>query len=186
MNFPKMKSSPKKQIPALLILLGVTACSSLHEQPALDALSQIKDQAAATPFVEGYFEFVGPHAKWAGPSAWVIHIDAREGEFAKVKAQPPVAPESAPRSPAQAGARPQAPGVTVQAARAQLANLAAMMAPDRRPQSTLSEACLHPIRVRLIRQDGAVLDQIGCRSVTGWESQVSKATGFFMAPHGEG
>ena len=184
-----------------LVLAG--ACTSLTDHPAMNSLEAVKGQSnPGQPYVEAYFEFVGPQAKWAGPPSWVVHVDAREGEWARVKTQPtlftegaatatiPTAPDETIKEGAHGGekrapaavskAQPPASSLTVQNARTQLAEIASMISPDRKPQSVVNLACLHPVRVRLIKQDGTVLDQQGCRSIHGWEAQVAKTTAAFL------
>ncbi len=40
--------------------------------------------------------------------------------------------------------------------------------------------CLNPIRIRMIREDGALLERQGCRGSTGWSHTVSQSVASFL------
>jgi hypothetical protein len=62
-------------------------------------------------------------------------------------------------------------------AREKLSNLATAMAED----SSTYQGCMYPIRVRLIRADGSVLDKEGCREQSKWSKTASETVDYFIA-----
>lgn len=148
-------------------LLSLSGCFTAQNPSTLEAIDAAAG-AKGQPFVEAYFEFGGPAAKWAGPESSVVRVLARD---ASGKAQVSVTPDPrgmnvVGRAPAEARA-----GVwTAEYARAQFAEMAAIMEND----PTYSGPCMFPVRVRLVRQDGSVFEKSGCRSQQGWPGLVSR------------
>ena len=155
----------------------VASCTSLQNHPALEALQGIKPQS---PFVEGSFEFGGPNRKWAGPVSFVLTVNARDPGLAKVRTQPEVRawsptedPQILNRVPAAAVPRTQ---LSADDARAGLSEIGSQMTSDSRTFG----GCLYPVRARLVRLDGSILEKQGCRSPAGWPNSVSRAVVLFL------
>ena len=167
----------RKPLSILVLALVLGACGSLHNQPALEALQGLKPQS---PFVEGYFEFGGPSRKWAGPVSFVLTVNTRDPGAARVRTQPEIRawsptedPQILNRGPAAASPRTQ---VSSDDARAQLAELGSQFVSDTRTFG----GCLYPVRARLVRLDGSILEKQGCRSPSGWPNSVSRAFSVFL------
>jgi hypothetical protein len=154
-------------------LLG--GCTSLQNQNGLEAFKAA--EKSTSPIVEAFFEYGGPDSRWAGPSALIVRVDARERGMAKVTSQPQVRLRHLPADGTTAGrGLASVSSVTSDEARTQLAEIATQMQADAQTFS----GCLYPLRVRLVRQDGGVLEKHGCRSTQGWPSAVSKAVSFYL------
>jgi hypothetical protein len=67
-------------------------------------------------------------------------------------------------------------GVTQVNARDQVARLAEAIRDDDSPFS----GCLNPVRVRLIRTDGILLERQGCRGQEGWPKVASEVASHFL------
>src|SRR4051812_12834748 len=83
----------------------IAGCNSLHQKGGtLDEIrSSIKekekeasasgmsvgltgsDSSESRPFVEGYVEYPGPQSKWAGPASFIVHVEAKEGDRARIE-----------------------------------------------------------------------------------------------------
>ncbi len=174
-----MKKCTMKAGSVLTSVLGlalVTACSSMNSKDGGAPLGSAPGLGKAeSPFVEAFLEYVGPPQKWAGPGSFVVHIVAKDNKAPKVVLYPallPARPVYAPAvhpSRALAGTEGKSPQYTTEVAREQLQELARLMA-----EGQNFSACLYPIRVRLIRGDGSVMDRYGCRSREGWPAMVSR------------
>jgi hypothetical protein len=151
------------------LLITATGCVGSQPQSAMDAME------AGMAFVEGYIEFGGPDARWAGPESIILHVDARDGVDAKLDLTPTIfkrggkkgGASTARRALASAG---NAVAIPSEAVRGMLADLAATLdSPDR-----AFRGCLSPVRVRLIRSDGAVVERQGCRTQIAWTRTASR------------
>lgn len=159
-----------------LALCLSTSCSQLKAPQKPDLRS-----AAAGPggmndpaVVEAYLEYVGPPEKWAGPKPFSIHVDAsREGPIQIKLTSAFEAPELRSWS-SRTGGEFHVPGVTE--TRALLAELARLSA----QKGETFQACVNPVRVRLIRADQSVVERLGCRGQGDWAAQVSQLTSLFM------
>lgn len=159
-----------KRILGLVILsavFGVSGCMSMQNQGAISAL---EDLAGGRPYVEAYVEYRAPSEHWAAASALMVHVVAKDEALAEVTFTPDwftpmVAPaEFSNRSPASAGSK-----LSSEVARDGLIRLAAAMQED----DASFKGCLYPVRARLIRDDGAILEKNGCRSDHGWTKTAS-------------
>ncbi len=160
-----------------------------------------------SPFVEGYIEYPGPDFKWSGPKSMTVHVKAWEKSgFAQVIVYPVLFDELIPDVPGGDKARRQlsstkeskdskdskdtkkpvhaaniatgAQGeLSVQSVRERLGVLAHAVVKE--PGRNL-DGCLWPVRVRLIRQDGGVLEKQGCRSQLGWTETASHTAHYFI------
>lgn len=153
-------------------------CVNMQNQPALEALQGSLGQA----YVEAYVQYAGPQEKWSGPSQLIVHVMAKEAGNAQISVTPASfqeAPEPEKPSDTTVQQRTLASthGVTSEQAREQLAHLATEMqgADDK------FYGCLYPVRVRLVRVDGALLEKQGCRGQGGWTKAASEATSFFSS-----
>lgn len=128
---------------------------------------------APSPFVEAFIEFAGPHERWMGPQPMVLNIVAAAGpnndqpEFAQVG----VFPESGPENAAEGRSIASTKGVPLKVAREVLDNLAKSMSEETAEFS----GCLYPVRVRLVRADGSLLEKAGCRGQKGWPRIASQS-----------
>ncbi len=158
------------------VLVSLSACVGAQNPASQEMLEQ------GFAYVEAFIEFAGPEARWAGPQSFILHVDARDGTRAKIELTPspfrkavqrkaPTDGSIVERTLASAG---QGPSDTV---RDRLADLAAMLdSPDRS-----FRGCLSPVRVRLIRSDGAVTERQGCRSQISWTRTASRIFSDFLS-----
>ena len=160
---------------AILAVLSsaLSACSGLQNPSSLDMFGAAAK--SVSPIVEAYFEFGGPEARWAGPTSWSLRVEAREGEFAKVVSQPEVRGKVSGELHGSGRAPAEAAGIPLETAREALGDLATQIQTD----AQTFAGCLSPVRARLIRQDGSVVEKYGCRSHTGWPQAVSKVMADF-------
>ena len=160
----------------LLALSGAfSACSGLQNPSSLDLFGAAAK--SVSPIVEAYFEFGGPEARWAGPTSWSLRVEARDGEFAKVVSQPAVRGKVSGELHGTGRAPAEANGIPLETAREALGDLATQIQTD----AQTFAGCLSPVRARLIRQDGTVVEKYGCRSHTGWPQAVSKVMADFAS-----
>ncbi len=162
-----------------LFLLGLSgvfsACTGLQNPSSLDLFGSAAK--SVSPIVEAYFELGGPEARWAGPTSWSLRVEAREGEFAKVVSQPEVRGKVSAELHGTGRAPAEAKGIPLETAREALGDLATQIQTD----AQTFAGCLSPVRARLIRQDGTVVEKYGCRSHTGWPQAVSKVMADFAS-----
>ncbi|MCM2324577.1 MAG: hypothetical protein NDJ90_15060 [Oligoflexia bacterium] len=163
--------------------LGLSGCMSMQSESALDdALQSLKGSSNKTnAFVEAFFEYTGPADKWAGPSTFLMHVVAKDQGPAQVTVVPPLfgdpfskedGPVNTTRAPASA--KP----LTGELAREQLTQLAGIVEGS---EDLPFRGCLSPVRVRLVRVDGALVEKQGCRTYRGWPKAVSEAVSQFVA-----
>ncbi|MEK6580270.1 MAG: hypothetical protein AABZ55_13680 [Bdellovibrionota bacterium] len=157
---------------ALGVALSVvlSGCMSMQSQTTLEA---IQVAGGNQPYVEAYIEYPGPNAKWAGPASFILHITAKDTAAAQVAMTPNwLFPMSNPKDRALASERT----ISGEVAREHMARLVtAIQAGD-----TEFSGCLYPIRVRLIRADGAIVEKHGCRGPVGWAKASSEVVDQFI------
>jgi hypothetical protein len=165
-----------------LLALAFSSCMSIQNGGTLDQLAN----AIASPIVEAYVEYPGPHAKWAGPASFVMHVDARGTGIAKLTVVPSLVLPAhhtegrvANRVLASVKDETQEQGLSAEAARQHLGNLASTLG---QPESTF-KGCLAPVRVRLIRANGALIERQGCRGQSGWTKAASETVNRFVTAH---
>lgn len=165
------------------VSLGVSGCfSTFSNNPALDVLEGIA--AGGKGFVEAYIEYQGPDEKWVGPPTFLLHVLAKE-EMAVIKIAQPAFQGDEGASPVNSSTslqfrRPasgRAVGMTGEVARNYLNQLASAI----QSGDVSFQGCLSPVRVRMIRFDGGVIDKQGCRGGDGWPKAVGEAVSQFMA-----
>ncbi|HLE01768.1 MAG TPA: hypothetical protein VJB59_16015 [Bdellovibrionota bacterium] len=130
-----------------------------------------------SPFVEAYLEYVGPPQRWAGPNSVIVHIFARDSDTADIKVMPSfLRPYFARASHENRSLASPSSGpllgnkMTRVMAREELTRLASAMSGPEQPFF----GCLSPIRARLVRADGSVLERHGCRDTAGWPVTLSQ------------
>jgi hypothetical protein len=157
----------------------VSGCLSMQNQSTLDNVQEATSGSANSPYVEAFIEYVGPQARWAGPRTFSLHVVAREagnavisftGDQASEAHEAPIATGRLPASQVQDQS-----GVTSQKAREHLAFLAKALD----EQDTGFNGCLSPIRIRLVRADGGLLEKQGCRDQSSWSKTASEAIDFY-------
>ncbi len=159
-----------------LALCLSTGCSQLKPPHKPDSRSATSGPGGMNDLavVEAYLEYVGPPEKWAGPKPFTIHVDAsREGPIQIKLTSAFEAPELRSWS-SRTGGEFHVLGVTE--TRAQLTELARLSA----EKGESFQACVNPVRVRLIRADQSVVERLGCRGQGDWAAHVSQLTSLFM------
>lgn len=157
-------------MPLVLTLgLGGGACSG-------EKSSRKNTQQEA--FVEAQIEFQGAAERWVGPKSFVVYVDAR-GEKARLSFSPMKV--EAVRAPAV-----EDPGFEVSASltRTHLQELAQAILkqdPKDRARHSALRGCLHPIKVRLVRANGAVVEESGCHAPFGWPKLASETAHQFLS-----
>lgn len=206
MNFLRTHWTPASLTAAILGTLvlngGGSGCGGIQNHPAIEAL-QGNAKVDSQAFVEAYIEYPGPQEKWAGPTSFIMHIHAGGPGSAQISVTPSwfagkaknIQPSLAPahvRKPAslmaeltqirpEPSASPAVVGSSMELpadiARDRLRYLANAI------ESGVEEpfrGCLSPVRMRIIRADGNIIEKTGCRSEKGWSRAASDAVEFFM------
>lgn len=166
-------------------LLAGAGCMSTQNQSQLGKNSG--QTVSNSPFVEAYIEYASPQAKWVGPSSFILHITAKDGDQATVQTVPQLFVKAAPsakivheRTPASEGKTEASALKMIPAsfAREQIAQLAkkAQDGPD--PEF---KGCTSPLRLRLIRADGGLVEKVGCRGLAGWSKESSDTVARVLA-----
>ena len=153
---------------AAAALVIATGCVGSQQQSLTEALE------AGIFFVEGYIEFGGPDSRWVGPEAIVMHVDARNSNHAKIEVTPTLFLKArkggTPTSGRGLASNGKSVVVSSEVVRGLLGDLAGTLdSPDRQ-----FRGCMTPIRVRLIRSDGAVVERQGCRTQVAWTRMASR------------
>jgi hypothetical protein len=161
---------------------------------------------SSQPYVEAYVEYPGPQSKWAGPASYILHVTAKDAGLAQITMTPELMEVERPkadrhddevtsttRAPAASAAMDPAasasvappasvtPGpafrnMTSDEARAQLAYMANALQGAQAP----FRGCMSPVRVRMVRSNGGILEKQGCRSELGWSRAVSETVSTFV------
>ena len=154
---------------AVSILACASSCVGMHGQSTLDAIQG--SIAEVKPIVEAHIEYPGPQERWAGPATLSVHIIARDGAEPTVTVSPNLfQPEGASL------VTPQRKGtLTTQVVRERLGLVATALTQNVASNDEKTGGCLSPVRARLIRSDGQVIEKRGCRSQSGWAFQASDA-----------
>lgn len=156
---------------ACVLVLGASGCLSMQSQTSLDNAA-----TSTQPYVEGYVEYPGPPAKWAGPTSFILHVVAKDAGPAQISVAPALFTPPG-RDGTTMGRLPASiKGLSGEAAREQLGHLATSL----QGASTNFRGCLSPVRVRLVRADGALLEKQGCRSQSGWGRAASDTVNQFI------
>lgn len=160
------------------LLLLIFSCTSSKDHPMEELLSEAALSGAEGPlsWVEAFIEFSGPEDRWAGPPSLVFRIEApKGGELALVQTNfdIPLAPKLVPAD-GRALAKADEPKLMANQVRIDLAAFARMI--EQAPLDEKAGACLYPLRARVMRADGAILEKTGCRGNGGW----TRTAGFLV------
>lgn len=163
-----------------LVASGLAGCMAARS--TLEAIEGELDFAKGGPVVEAFIEYTGPHSKWAGPQSFLLHLSARDsaeesGKGATLVISPAIFAEVEKAAGNRRGAAraPASTGMSVEVARSRLADLSnALQGDEEDSPSHEFRGCLYPLRVKLVRQDGAILEKHGCRAREGWSMSVSQ------------
>lgn len=165
---------------ALLAAVGsLGGCLSMQNQPAIQALQGNMGAGGAKPFVEAYVEYRGPSEKWAGPTSFLLHVVAKDAGVAKISITPALfaTPQKTKDADGTTVQRTlAAKGMAGETARTHMSNLANAIQGGEQP----FRGCLSPVRVRLVRADGAIVEKQGCRGSVGWPKAASEAVNQFI------
>lgn len=175
---------------AILLLAG-PGCLSTQTQTSLDGTQ-------SAPYVEVFVEYPGPQERWSGPTSFLLHVSAKDEGSAQIVTTPGWADESAgneapSQTPGQAPAPQSVPmsarvpasalgkavgkrQMSAQEARELLGNLNIALQGAAAP----FKGCMSPVRVRLVRADGALTERQGCRSEIGWARAISETVNIFV------
>ena len=121
---------------------------------------RVNDEAAP-PFVEAFIEYPGPSEKWAGPHSLSAHLSARGGKSGEIAVIHPMFKMVDAH-----------PAISVEKAREQFDRIQAII--NHELKSTAN--CSSPVKIRLIRTDGAVISKQACRGQSGWPRVASDLT----------
>ncbi len=165
-----------------LMVLTLTAAAlsgCAGSQSTLDAITgALEGQQALQPsYVEAYIEFAGPDEKWAGPSAMLVHVVARD-EQAEISVTPAIGEFEKTPGPVvvqRSLASKQSRTLSSEKVRMQLDYLAAAA---EAPQQAVP-GCLSPVKVRLVRADGTVFERRGCRQNV-WSHVASRIVSEYL------
>ncbi len=153
------------------------ACLSMQNQTTLDGIS------GAGPYVEAYIEYPGPSDRWAGPSHFILHVLAKDSGMAQIAVTPALfkvsnAEKNAPGAKAIGAVTEltRTQGMSGEGAREELGKLMTALTGG----EASFRGCLSPVRVRVIRADGAVTERHGCRGNRGWSKAVSESVDHFI------
>jgi hypothetical protein len=148
---------------------GLSGCLSMQSQSTIDGIT-----GSNQPFTEAYIEYPGPQRKWSGPSSFILHVQAKDAGNAQISVTPNLFDD---RDGSTSGRLPaSAHGVPGEVARTRLAQLYTAL----QGQNQNFRGCMYPVRVRMIRADGALMEKVGCRSAMGWSHTASEAVDYFI------
>lgn len=179
-------------------LLVTSSCSSIQDE--IQGRAPASAAATAESFVEAFIEYAGPSERWAGPEPLMVQFSARDGDQAYSLVSQPTWKSPAVHIQAGAGRAPASKqGVehdnsavvtghdpvaqqviegegthrkswSADELRVRLAQLAESVEESK---IEYPGGCLYPVRIRLLRADGGVVEKAGCRSSRGWVKDAS-------------
>jgi hypothetical protein len=152
--------------------LALPGCMSMQSPSVQDTI-----QKGQQPYVEAFIEYSGPQSKWAGSATWVLHVNARDAANPQVSFTPRFVDEPQVGSPRGLASEKNASRAAA-FLRTELAELASTVQNAGEP---IFRGCLYPVRIRMVREDGALLERQGCRSSSGWARNVSESVSRFLA-----
>lgn len=180
----------------VLALLGALGCVTAEKKTESKKIEKL-EAGEKMPFIEAYIEYLGPNEKWAGPSTFLLHVsapvDLPGNEEAEVQIE--VIPEllEAESPPVLEPTQKKKKDKEVQIQNRVLASKNTEKMSKKIAQAHLNElalaiqkedvpfeACLSPLKVRITRMDGKVLEKEGCRGVEGWPKKVSEVVSQFL------
>ncbi|MCM2277468.1 MAG: hypothetical protein NDJ89_05280 [Oligoflexia bacterium] len=171
----------RKILGASVLVAFAIGCTSLQNQnPIENALQSLKG-TTGKPYVEAYIEYTGPADKWAGPATFLMHVVAKDSGPAVISIVPPLFGDAMLSETTRAPASADPKTSSGDAARERLTRLAGELQGD----EPSFRGCLSPVRVRLLRSDGALLEKQGCRGTQGWPKAVSDTVSYFISSLGQ-
>ncbi len=162
---------------ALILSTLIAGClSTLNSGSDVGIFDGEEQDLQTQKYVEAYLEFSGPADKWAASSSFLMHIQARDKGAAIIQVVPALFKQRLEtQEPARRLASTKSPELKGEEARIRLNDLALALDSPEQP----FEGCLSPVRVRLVRVDGSLIEKLGCRSDQGWPAAVSAAVNGF-------
>lgn len=154
------------------LLLSVSGCFGSRSHEFLEALEdELGASLVEKQFVEGYLEYAGPPDRWSGFETFILHVRARDRGNAEVVVTPSSFGKKDRTLSTNQPKNQTAEGMPSDTARERFATLA--QAFEKSPRMDFS-GCFYPVRVRLARRNGEILEMRGCRGQKGWVEEVSK------------
>lgn len=121
---------------------------------------------SAPPYTEVLIEYPGPSQKWAGPPSVYGHLTSQAGKPAKLV----MSHLGAEQSELTSAFKPETAKEQIEHLRYSAQN-----------EVTPSASCSSPVKVRLVRADGAVISKNACRGQVGWPRVASEITANWMS-----
>lgn len=119
----------------------------------------------APPYTEVFIEYPGPSEKWAGPHSVLAHLSAQSGKNGDVTVSHAGFKLSEFR-----------PTMPMDQAREQLERIHSVV----NQELKASVSCSAPVKIRLVRSDGALIAKQACRGQSGWPRIASDLTAQWM------
>ncbi len=143
---------------ALLLVLSLgTACSKGH-QADKKLVSLVGEDPAS--IIEGYLEFDGPSSHWNGPQGFLVHLG-----FMKMN-QPMVS------------VLPSLSFMGVVPSRLKVEEikktLKALQVESEKPLVATGGECWAPVHLKLVQNNGVLVERQGCRGQSGWPTLASQ------------
>lgn len=155
----------KKKIASILFFLPFfSGCFSSTGDTVGDDVSD-----NGMPFTEAFLEYPGPHERWAGPQNFILHVQTKNPGNPRLTLTPQL-------QGGQIGRQGIALGLSTEAVREELARLKTALQQKDQPYY----GCLSPVRVKLIRLDGVLVERQGCRGQEGWPRVASEVVSHFL------
>ena len=191
-----------KSIQSLVVLtslMGLAGCLSTQNQAPTENPNQ------ASPVVEAYFEYPGPLEKWAGPATWMMHVKVSDQGAPEIKVTPefarfipkpvenkaPAAPDNT--APQDGSVAPRVPASSLSLAIQTEPLVPRKLLPSETARDLLNQlasssnnatpnfsGCMYPVRMRLVRANGGLVEKTGCRSDVGWPRTMSETVSAFL------
>lgn len=149
----------------IFLLIFSLSCAESKQSDSL--LESISPQGGH--FVEAVVEYSGPDARWAGPQNFVLRVQVSQDHQTKVSW---IVPEfkdkamfagrqlaSVPKDENQAGA---------------IQDQMRALAFEIQKETGAYTGCLWPVRVRMVRNDGVVIERRGCRGQNRWTERAGR------------
>lgn len=166
------------------LLLAMPACFNIQNHPAVESVQSTRELGGLQPVVEAYIEYPGPQPKWGGPASFIVHVLARDSRKTQVTITPSLLnmPEARKldgnvtvnsRQPASTD------GLAAEAVHQGVRDKLHQLAEAIQEKTPEFRGCLYPVRLKLIRADGSLVEALGCRSQSGWPLAVSAAASYF-------
>jgi hypothetical protein len=162
-----MKPQPFMGPMGILLVFSIvfSGCMSGQNHPVLEeALNQAtKGQA---PLVEAFIEYGGPDEKWIGPTPFLLRVEAKGVAEAKIEVTNKAFKVPIPLKPVR---------LSTELTRDELLEFSLAL-----ENQVHVEGCLYPIRIRLVRASGVVVEKQGCRGQKEFSKHVSKRVNDWM------